>query len=356
MKIKSIDFRLENLELTKPYTIAWKTVDQVENLFCTIALENGAYGYGSCNPENEVVHVSTKQTLEAKDHLDLDLLLGHTVQNPEALIKRLYPALENVPTLLAALDIAIYDAWAKCLGKSLSQAWGVKQSPLSTSVTIGIMDVAQTLEEARAFIRLGFNHLKVKIGIDPVQDLERLTKLREAFGSSIVIRTDVNQGYTIDQFKKLYQDCTTLDIELYEQPIRADLFESVDILDEGLRKAIAADESLHGREDALLIAQKHRAGIFNIKLMKCGGLYAAQQMSQIAESNHIDLMWGCNDESRLSIAAAMHLAYTNANTKYLDLDGSFDLAKDPATGGFNVINGKLIPLDRPGLGIDYTSI
>ena len=59
--------------------------------------------------------------------------------------------------------------------------------------------------------------------------------------------------------------------------------------------------------------------------MKCGGWLQAHQMSKIAEENNIELMWGCNDESRISITAAMTMAYASANTRYLDLDGSFDL-------------------------------
>ena len=44
----------------------------------------------------------------------------------------------------------------------------------------------------------------------------------------------------------------------------------------------------------------------------------------------IDVMWGCMDESVVGIAAALHVAYGSAATRYLDLDGSFELAADPA--------------------------
>ena len=39
-------------------------------------------------------------------------------------------------------------------------------------------------------------------------------------------------------------------------------------------------------------------------------------------------MWGCMDESIISISAALHAAMACNATKYIDLDGSFDLAKD----------------------------
>ena len=38
------------------------------------------------------------------------------------------------------------------------------------------------------------------------------------------------------------------------------------------------------------------------------------------------------------------------NTKYLDLDGSFDLAKDVVVGGFKIKDGVMIPVSAAGLG------
>ena len=83
--------------------------------------------------------------------------------------------------------------------------------------------------------------------------------------------------------------------------------------------------------------------------MKCGGITSGQQIANQAFQNNIDLMWGCNDESILSISAALNTALSCKNTKYLDLDGSFDLKEDVVNGGFNLKNGALQPLDSQGL-------
>jgi L-alanine-DL-glutamate epimerase-like enolase superfamily enzyme len=61
-------------------------------------------------------------------------------------------------------------------------------------------------------------------------------------------------------------------------------------------------------------------------------------------------MWGCMDESCIGISAALHAALASPATRYLDLDGSFDLANDLATGGFDLRDGHLHTLDTPGLG------
>ena len=64
------------------------------------------------------------------------------------------------------------------------------------------------------------------------------------------------------------------------------------------------------------------------------------------------LFWGCNDESIVSITAALHIAFASANTKYLDLDGSLDLAEDIVTGGFILKDGLMSISDKPGLGVE----
>ena len=118
-----------------------------------------------------------------------------------------------------------------------------------------------------------------------------------------------------------------------------------------LKKIIALDESIVTPGDAIKYSTQNYAGIYNIKLMKCGGISAAREIASTALAKGIDLMWGCNDESIISISAALNTALSYPNTKYLDLDGSLDLAKDIVKGGFVIKNGIMIPVSAPGLGV-----
>jgi L-alanine-DL-glutamate epimerase-like enolase superfamily enzyme len=67
-------------------------------------------------------------------------------------------------------------------------------------------------------------------------------------------------------------------------------------------------------------------------------------------------MWGCNDESRIAIAAALHVAFASPATRYLDLDGSFDLATDVVEGGFLLEDGVMRTARGAGLGVRWTMI
>ena len=70
-----------------------------------------------------------------------------------------------------------------------------------------------------------------------------------------------------------------------------------------------------------------------------------------AEENDIKIMWGCFDESKVSISAALHIALSCKNTHYIDLDGFFDLGWDLVKGGYTCENGVMYTSENPGLGV-----
>ena len=350
MKIVAIRAYIKYLALTKPYTIAYSTFSDVQLVFLEIELANGIIGVGSASPAEEVVGENPVQTLTSLQTDFVQKLVGRDIRHFQQLIFEAQQYFGYLPGTLAAIDLALHDAFCQYLGIPVVDFYGRKIEALPTSVTIGIKGVEETIEEAKEYLALGFSTLKVKTGLDWQEDLERVVALRKSFGNTITIRVDANQGYDLDTLQKWFEHTQSLGIELVEQPIEVGeektLYQTLDYA-----TSIAADESLKDASYAIKFASEpKRFGIFNIKLMKCGGLLPALEIAQIAKNSGISLFWGCNDESIASITAALHLAYACPNTKYLDLDGSFDLAEDLVTGGFEVKNGFMYLNEKSGFG------
>ncbi len=353
MKIKSIKSWTADLGNTKPYTIAFKTVDEVNNAFVEITLENGITGIGSGNPSEYVTGEKFQSCKEALQENNISFLVGQDIRELNQLTFEVWQKFPKNPAARAALDIALYDAFTKFLNIPLVKYFGQKMYSLPTSNTIGIKNVDETLKEAQEYGERGFKILKVKLGKDLQEDIERIVKLREKFGKKFVIRIDANQGYTTEKTVEFYEKTKHLDVELIEQPLPAKAVAEMKNLPEEIRLKIAADESLLTPKDALELVKPPRAtGIFNIKLMKCGGISQALKIADIAAQENVGLFWGCNDESIVSITAALHTAFSCANTKYIDLDGSLDLARDVVKGGFILKDGVMTCSDKPGLGVD----
>ncbi len=341
MKIRSVNAYRKNLALQKPYTIARETITDVENAFLEIELENGITGIGAANPSPEVVGETPTQTFHNLQSDFVNSFVGKDIRcflKLNANAKMQFP---NLPGTQACVDIALHNAFAQYLGISIVDFYGRHHRRMLTSVTIGIKDVDETLEEASDYYTKGFRILKVKTGLDPVTDAERIVKLKQKFNDHFIIRVDANTGYKLDDLQLFLKLTRDHPVELVEQPLLPADDDALLQLPPATRKLLAADESLKDARTALQLAEKKLYGIYNIKLMKCGGITAALEIANIAKPAGIDLFWGCNDESSVSITAALHAAFACPHTKYLDLDGSFDLAEDVMPGGFFVKDGYM---------------
>ena len=352
MKIKSVKTWLQQLPLTKPYTIAYKTISDTEIVFLEIALENGITGMGAANPFAEVVGETPAITLANLQTDFVQQLVGRDIRLFNQLLDESLLQFPHLPGTIAAIDIALHDAFCQYIGIPVVDLYGRKIEALPTSITIGIKETAEMLEEAKINFMAGFKIIKIKTGLDVEQDIERVTRLHEQFGNKMLIRVDANQGYSLNNLQRFIQQTKSLSIELIEQPMAVGRENELATLSEADRKLLAADETLIDAATALQLSHPPMPfGIFNIKLMKSGGIRGAREIANIAANAGIDLFWGCNDESMVSIAAALHVAYSCSNTKYLDLDGSFDLSSDLVTGGFILKDGLMYCSEKPGLGL-----
>jgi len=349
VRITEVTLRTESVPLSRPYAVANHATDTAAMVLLRLDTDGPLQGLGAATPEPEV-NGDTHGAAFAELGAAVDALRGRELAPPE----RFHDVLQRLrsPGARMALDIALHDLWARAAGQPLCELLGRVHRELPTSVTIGIGDVAATLTEAAEYLERGFTILKVKIGQDLGLDVERLVRLREQVGRAITIRVDGNTGYRPPQLLELLRATSSLDLEFLEQPLAPALVDAQRLLPAALVAKLMADESLHDATDARALARPPRPfGLFNIKLVKCGGITAAREIAAIAHDAGIGVMWGCMDESRIAIAAALHTALSCPATRYLDLDGHLDLAHDFASGGFTLEHGVLRPLDRPGLGL-----
>ena len=351
MKIVAVRAYLKKMALKKPYTIAYNTFSDVSLAFLEIELANGMIGYGSGSPAEEVVGETTQQTVDNLNTSFVANFVGRDIRHFQKMIVESNLQFPHLPGTLAAIDIALHDAFGKFLGISVASFYGQKMNALPTSMTIGIKGVDETLEEAKEYAAMGFKVFKVKTGVDVKEDIERIAALYASFGTDYTIRVDANQGYDVPTLNEFLKATAAYPLELIEQPLPVGQEQDLLVLSHLQRKRFTADEALKDPQAALKLSTGNQPfGIYNIKLMKCGGLLGAKDIATIAQHAGIDLFWGCNDESIISITAALHMAYACPNTKYIDLDGSFDLMEDLVTGGFEVKDGCLVINNAAGFG------
>ena len=349
MKIDRIELIPLSLKLKNPYSVAYHYFDRADHLF--IRLESGGIiGWGCMAPDVFVTGESIEKILpEITDALP-DLLKGSDPFRRVKLLDRIKKHFPDYPGVRAAVDMALWDLMGHYAGLPLWKIIGGYRSRIETSVTIGICSLEETMEQAEDFLARGFNILKVKGGINPEEDAERMISLHEKWGSRIRLRFDANQGYDVPQTLDFLDRVHQVPIELLEQPTVKRDTDALGVVTNRSSVPVMADESLLSLMDAFKLARKGLVDMMNIKIMKVGGITEAVQVDSVAQSAKIKVMVGCMDESALGISAGLHFALSRKNILYADLDGHLDILDDPAEGTVILKKGCLYPSDEPGLG------
>jgi o-succinylbenzoate synthase len=355
MKITNIRFAKLTVPLVTPFKTALRTVENIDDLVVIIETNTSEIGYGAA-PATPVITGDTHGSIIAAINTVIKpLLIGRDIAEISELTNIVQTALVKNSSAKAAVEIALYDLWGKLYQTPLYKLLGGGCNQLKTDITISIDNIDKMISDSQKAISQGFDILKIKIGKDIYRDIERVKNIYQAVKNDALIRLDVNQGWTAKQtvFAMQKLDAAGVELELIEQPVRADDIAGMRYVTERVLTPIMADESAFGPKEVIELITTGAADIINIKLMKTGGLSNAIKIADICQTYHIDCMIGCMLEGSIGVAAAAHLAAAKSNviTK-IDLDGPALGQYDPVHGGvdFNLSNISLG--DGPGLGID----
>ena len=350
MKIRDIEYFRLDMPLAVPYTIAYETVSHTSNIILKLDTGNGLTGWGCAAPDKEVTGETPEDVISNIEKVIIGLLKEQSPFQIARITDLIKQKLPGASSTLAMVDMALYDLLARKAKLPLYQLLGGYRHQIPTSITIGILSVRESIEQAAYFLRQGFSILKLKGGLDLYEDIEKLIKLREKFGNKIQLRFDANQGYSTEESLEFISKTKHLGIEIFEQPTSQYKENRLGELSHNSRIPVMADESLKTLKDAFRLASNKLTDMVNIKIMKVGGILESQHINSVAKSAGIEVMVGCIDECALGISAGLHFALSRRNIVCADLDGHLDLLEDPFTSLFRLEKGMLYPSAHPGLG------
>lgn len=241
----------------------------------------------------------------------------------------------------AAVDIALHDLVGKIMGQPWYKIWGFNPATTpNTSFTIGI----DTPDVVRVKVKEAAPYQILKVKLGQSTDKEMIETIRSETNKPLCV--DVNQGWTEKQkaLEMIYW-LKEKGVVFVEQPMPKTAIDDMAWLTENSPLPTIGDESVQRLPDVMK-AKGVYSGI-NIKLMKCTGMREAHQMLTLAKSLGMKVMIGCMTETSCAVSAAAQLA---PETDWADLDGNLLISNDPYLG-VQVVNGKIVLADHPGIGI-----
>jgi L-alanine-DL-glutamate epimerase-like enolase superfamily enzyme len=311
----SLEIRRESWPVAGGFTISRGTVQAVE-LVVVELVESGPHGTfrgrGECRPYARYGETpeGVIEAIEAQRH---------------ALNRGLDRAglQEALPAGAArnALDCALWDLAAKRAEAPLWQLLALAPpQPLLTAYTLSLDRPEAMAANARRNAARPL--LKIKLGGE--DDLACVEAVRAAAPRARLI-LDANEGWSIDDYRRLVPPLAELGVDLIEQPLAAGEDGALAELPRPI--VLCADESCH--DSASLAGLEGLYDAVNIKLDKTGGLSEALNLRARAEEAGYIVMVGSMLATSLAMAPAVLLAQGAA---YVDLDGPLLLERDRSPG------------------------
>jgi len=262
---------------------------------------------------------------------------------------------DGSPFAVAAIDLALYDIMGKKTGLPVCKLLGGsyrQKIPLAWTIGRPLPTAEDSARMASDAAQAGFTTVKLKVGEDEVEDLDRLKSIRNAVGTEVEIRVDANQRWgTPERALRIIRKMEKYDLQLVEQPIAWWDTSGMSELARAIDTPIEADESAFSFHDVMRVIRMNAADIINVKVLK-GGLFLSKKIAAIAEAANMPCLVGGFWETDIGAAAAAHFSAATRIVSYAcEFGGPLTqerIVKEPLKIG----NGCVEVPKRPGLGVE----
>jgi muconate cycloisomerase len=370
MRLAQLRAMIVRLRLRKEFKHASFTRKWSDNLVVRCCLADGTVGWGEGIPRTYVTGESPDGAMAATDlpaQLEEDCDTWADVidlcdsYRPTVLQDDPRGCLANAHR--CAVELAILDAFGKLFQSPLSEvtrhfvpAEAIRETSqrVQFSSAISSGGFRKEMFSSLAMRLYGFRHCKVKVGMNPDSDSERLRRMRFWVGPKMDLRVDANEAWDPDEVVQRVRQVEPHNISCVEQPVAHPNVAALADARKQLSVPMMLDESLTSLADAEIAIRDGTCDLFNIRLSKCGGFLASLRLAAIAHDAGLGYQLGCHPgESGILSAAGRHFATSVTAIRYREGSADRHLLKDQITReDLTFGRGGWAPaIDRPGLGI-----
>jgi o-succinylbenzoate synthase len=293
MRIESVTLREIRAKMREPFETSFGVDEDKHVIVVEVLTDNGATGFAECVASTAPLY--SEETVETSWSVMKSFLIPalfnmefHTVHHLHQVKNQFSPFKRNTMAK-AALEMAVWDAWAALTNTPLVNLIGGTKTDIPVGISIGIQpSVDALLRKVAGYLEQGFQRMKVKV--KPGWDIEPLRQIRKEFGD-IPLMADANSAYRLADIEHL-RKFDALGLTMIEQPLAHDDIVDHATLQKHLETSICLDESIHSLEDARKAVELGACKIINIKLGRVGGFSEALAIHDYCLAQQIPVWCG----------------------------------------------------------------
>lgn len=351
MEIDRIIVHQYDIPLHEPFVTALKPIPELERVLVEVETDEGLVGLGEGAPAYEVTGETQRSTAAVIEEVLAPLVVGENPLDVERVRRRMWELVDGAPAAHAAIEIALQDLRGKAAGMPLYRLLGGNaESPsLGVPKVLSIKSPDEMGADAAAAVEKGYQQIKIKVGGDPETDIERVREIHRRVPEDISLKADANQGWGDAKTALTALSEMSRWIDVIEQPVDVDNVADLCELRGRVDVPVMPDESVESPADALDLIERGAGDMYNIKLMKTGGISEAIRLDTVAKAAHRPTQIGSMVEGHVGTAAGVHFALSRENVIWNEMVGPFMTETGIADLETNLPS---VAVDGPGLGVE----
>lgn len=351
MRVVNTYFKHFKPKLKNAYNLSMVSVNHLDTIVVIMEDEKGNSGYGEAVPLKYYTD-ETVDSIKEKVGGVLGGLKGETFNGINDIHKFVGEIRDKNLFAVSAIEVALLDLLSRRLNIDFIDLIGgrIKKEVFLVG-NIGIHDKDTTIDLAKNFYLQGHKTMKMKIGKDIHEDVDKITAVG-SIANDLVIRLDANQALTYDKAREYFKRLRGYNIELIEQPLPVGNLELHSKLKQEFKIPLMLDEEIYSFADVVEVYHKKAASYVKTKLFKTG-VKETQKIAEFAGEKGIGLIWGNGVESDVGAFAELKVACSIPQINPVcECIGPLKIIDCLTNRTFEVNNGKIKDEFTMGLGIE----
>lgn len=259
--------------------------------------EEGITGFGMTG------HYQSSGSVAVLHDEILPVVRGMDIRDVEAVHDRIFKKVNRramtgvVSSALSALDIAMWDAHGKAVGRTVTQLLGGFRDHAPSYITFGFpeYDRDQLVQAARDIVAQGHHRLKMVVAEDKGgwrEDARRVRAVRDAIGEDVELAMDANNMFSPVEALLLARAVQDQSITWFEEPVpvndaraMADLRNRTDI-------PLSAGQNEGHRWRMRELVHHHAVDILQPNVVYCGGYTEGRRIAHLAQAYNLPIANG----------------------------------------------------------------
>ncbi len=288
-----------------------------------------------------------------------DAVVGQNALDIENIFDRLHHNIRNngdsgiAMMAVSAIDNAMWDLKGKLLEMPVALLLGRASDEILVYGSGGFTSYSpdQLIHQLGGWASQGLKQVKMKIGRDPDDDMQRIRIAREAIGQDTALFVDANGAYTVKQAIRMAEQFAAYDVRWYEEPVQFGDYRGTAFVRDACpaEMDVALGEYGYNLRDFRRILENNAVDVLQADATRCGGISGFLRAGRLAEAFQVPFSFHCAPSVHLHAALALPGFYTGEYFyDHIRIEKMlFDGFREP-------VNGKLsADLGRPGLGLEF---